>query len=267
MRAARTPDPGVPRTRLAARGLAVRAGDRLLLEGLDLQFDGGQFWCLLGPNGAGKTTLLATLAGLLPAAAGAIELAGRPLADWRPAEAACVRGFLPQHSEAMFGVTALDAALLGRHPHLGLRLWERAEDVALARDALARLGAAALAPRDVDTLSGGERQRVALASLIAQDPLVWLLDEPLTHLDLHHQVLTMRLLREQAVARGRAVVASVHDLSLAARHATHALVIGTDGRCHAGLASEVLTAARPAWQRAHPVRRIGDDAASAFIAE
>ena len=229
---------------VSARGLTLAVGARTLVDSLTLDIGAGEFWVVLGPNGAGKTTLLATLAGLLAPRAGRIELLGRPLADWRPAEAARVRGLLPQHVEALFGVSALSAALLGRHPHQGRTLWpswDGADDVSIAQAALAALDVGELAARDMASLSGGERQRVGLASLLAQDPLVWLLDEPLSHLDLHHQDLTMRLLAERAAAHGRAVVASLHDLSMAARFATHALVFAGAARCAAGPAAEVLS--------------------------
>jgi iron complex transport system ATP-binding protein len=254
-------------TLLKVRGLRLQAGGKLLLQGLDLQLERGQFWCLLGPNGAGKTTLLATLAGLLPAHAGHIELAGQPLANWRPAEAACVRGFLPQHGDALFGVSALEAALLGRHPHAGHRLWNSADDIAAARGALQRVQMQDAAARDIGSLSGGERQRVAIASLLAQDPLLYLLDEPVTHLDLHHQAALMQLLREQALAHGRAVLASVHDPSLAARYASHVLLLSATADWQAGEADEVLTAEHLTRAYGHPVRRIGEHVPFAFIAE
>jgi iron complex transport system ATP-binding protein len=256
-----------PEILLKVRGLRLQAGTKLLLQGLDLQLERGQFWCLLGPNGAGKTTLLATLAGLLAPSAGHIELAGRPLAAWRPAQAACVRGFLPQHGDALFGVSVLEAALLGRHPHAGHRLWESADDIAAARGALQRVQMQDAAARDIGSLSGGERQRVAIASLLAQDPLLYLLDEPVTHLDLHHQAALMQLLREQALGRGRTVLASVHDPSLAARYASHVLLLSATADWHAGTADEVLTPDLLTHAYGHPVRRIGEHAPFAFIAE
>ena len=253
---------------LAVRGLGLTVGARTLVESLTLDIRAGEFWVVLGPNGAGKTTLLATLAGLLAPHAGTIELLGRALAEWRPVEAARVRGLLPQHVEALFGVSALSAALLGRHPHQGRTLWpswDGADDVRIALDALDALDVRGLAARDVASLSGGERQRVALASLLAQDPLLWLLDEPLSHLDLHHQDLAMRLLRERASA-GRGVVASLHDLSMAARFATHALVFAGAGRCIAGPAEAVLTEDVLGAAFAHRVRRLAQGELVAWVA-
>ena len=254
---------------LALRGLRLAIGARVLVEGLTLTVEAGQFWAVIGPNGAGKTTVLATLAGLAPPAGGTVELLGRPLAAWRPAEAARVRGLLPQHVEPLLGVSALSAALLGRHPHQGRSLWpswDAAEDVRLALDALAALDVRELASRDMASLSGGERQRVALAGLLAQDPPLWLLDEPLSHLDLHHQHAAMRLLRARADAHGRGVVASVHDLSLAARFASHALVFAGGGRCIAGRADAVLTEATLGAAFGHPVRRLAQDGVVALVA-
>jgi iron complex transport system ATP-binding protein len=254
---------------LAIRALTLAAGSRTLLRALSFAVRGGEFWCVLGANGAGKTTLLNALAGLHgPLAAGAIELLGRPLAQWRAADAARVRGYLPQHVDALFGVTALQAALLGRHPYRDGRLWESAGDLERAHAALAQVDLAGCAARDLGTLSGGERQRVAVAALLAQDPQLYLLDEPLAHLDLKHQIVLMKLLRAQACAARRAVVATVHDTTLAARFATHALVIGAgEAGWEAGPADEVLTAAVLSRAFDHPVRRLADGDRVAFVAE
>jgi iron complex transport system ATP-binding protein len=254
---------------LDVRGLALRAGPRRLLHGLSMRVERGQLWAVLGPNGAGKTTLLAALAGLAAAEAGTIDFLGRPIGAWKARDAAQHRGFLPQHIEALFGVSVLQATLLGRHPHHGVRdwrLWESADDVALAQAALARFDLQALAERDVATLSGGERQRVALAGLLTQDPDLMLLDEPLTHLDLHHQHAVMRLLRERAVEQGGAVVASLHDLSIAARFATHALVYVGGGVCVVGPAADVLDEATLSQAFAHRVRRLVDGDTVALVA-
>jgi iron complex transport system ATP-binding protein len=251
--------------------LSVGSGARRrqLIEGLDLHGRRGEFWCLLGANGTGKTTLLHTLTGLCAPDGGQLRLAGRPLAHWSARDAACLRGLLPQGGDALFGLSTLQAVLLGRHPHsrsqFGLA-WESAEDLAIAHDALQRLDLAGLAEREVGSLSGGERQRVGLAALLAQDPLVWLLDEPLNHLDLHHQHATLALLREQARGHGRLVMASLHDATLAARYATHALVILPGGRHLAGPADAVLSDAVLSLALGHPLRRLVVDGQTVVVA-
>jgi iron complex transport system ATP-binding protein len=262
-----------PATLISTGALTLQVGSgvrkRTLVEALDLQARRGEFWCLLGANGAGKTTLLHTLAGLRPPDGGTLQLAGRPMAAWRARDAACLRGFLPQGGDALFGLSAVQAVLLGRHPHsrsqFGLT-WESDEDLAIAHQALAELDLAELGEREVSSLSGGERQRVALAALLAQDPLVWLLDEPLNHLDLRHQLGVMALLREQALRQGRLVIASVHDATLAARFATHALVIVSPGQAVAGPADQVLTDAVLSRALGHALRRIEVDGRSVVVA-
>ncbi|MFM2067625.1 MAG: hypothetical protein RLZZ584_2534 [Pseudomonadota bacterium] len=258
---ARHPLPDAPLLDLLDLRLAVGQGarKRRLVERLNLHGRRGEFWCLLGANGAGKTTLLHTIAGLRAPDAGELHLAGRALAQWSARDAACLRGLLPQGGDALFGLSTLQAVLLGRHPHsrsqFGLS-WESAEDLAIAQAALQRLDLAGLAGREVGSLSGGERQRVGLAALLAQDPLVWLLDEPLNHLDLRHQLATLALLREQALEHGRLVMASVHDAALAARYATHALVILPDGRHVAGQADAVLSDEVLSLALGHRLRRL-----------
>ncbi|MEO7246621.1 MAG: ABC transporter ATP-binding protein [Rubrivivax sp.] len=209
--------------------MALAVGQRTLLRRLDLQLGAGELWCVLGPNGSGKTTLLHTLAGLHAPAVGRVKLDGRPLADWRPDALARRRGLLPQALHDAFGARVIDTVLLGRHPYLSRWGWEGDADRARALDALAAVEMQALAGRDVTTLSGGERQRVGIAALLAQDPALLLLDEPLAHLDLRHQVTVLQHLRGLAAQRGRAVMLSIHDLNLARRFATHALLLAGDG--------------------------------------
>ncbi|MCU0969712.1 MAG: ABC transporter ATP-binding protein [Rubrivivax sp.] len=249
---------------LEACALGLQAGGRRLADGLSVVVRRGECWAVLGPNGAGKTTLLLALAGLATPAAGNVRLAGRPIGDWTPSEAACLRGLVPQQVHDAFPAGVLDLVLLGRHPHLGRWGWEDEADRTIARAALAAVDLAGFEARDVLTLSGGERQRVAIAALLAQEPLAMLLDEPVSHLDLHHQVTVLGALAAQARERGRAVVMSLHDLGLARRFATHALLLG-GGTHHAGPVDEVLSEDRLAAAYGHRVRRAEVDGQVVYV--
>jgi iron complex transport system ATP-binding protein len=229
---------------LAARGLDVSIAGIAICRSLDLTILPGERWAILGCNGAGKTTLLHTLAGLRQPDAGWIELAGRRMDTLAPRDIARIRGLLPQDDGDAFGATVLETALIGRHPHLTRWQWEGDDDVRIARAALEALDMGHAESRDVRTLSGGERRRVALAALFAQQPRLFLLDEPSTHLDLAHQLALLdrlaALAREDA---GRAVVMVLHDVNLAARFCDHVLLLDR-GEAIAGTARELLTAER-----------------------
>ena len=248
-------------------GVGTGAGCRTLVRGLSLQIRPGEVWCVLGANGAGKSTLLHTLIGLHRAAAGTIRLAGRPLDGWPVEDAARVRGFLPQFIHDTFGASVLDIVLMGRHPHVSRWHWEGDADRDAARAALAALGLAPLAERDITSLSGGERQRVAIAALIAQDPGILLLDEPINHLDLHHQIVVLQHLSALARGRGKAVLFSIHDLNLARRFATHALILQDGGLARHGPAAEVMNAPVLSAAFGYPVLEARVGARTVFIAE
>lgn len=262
---------------LQTHALTLRAGQRVLVDWLDLVVAPGECWCLAGPNGAGKTTLLGTLAGLRELddraqrnasihAGGRVEIGGRPLAQWRPAALAKVRALMPQLTRDAFGASALEVVLAGRHPHLvqgRWGAWESDADVEAAMAALAQVGMAGFAARDVTTLSGGERQRVSLAAVLAQATPLLLLDEPVSHLDLHHQIDALTCLAHHAARDDAAVVFSCHDLNLARRFATHALLLDGRGGWRAGGVREVLSAEHCSDAFGYPLRLIrdGDDEA------
>lgn len=248
-------DPVTGAAPLACRGLAVRVPGRELLRGLDLALAPGRLVALLGRNGAGKSTLLHVLAGLRPAEAGEVTVQGRPLAAWPRRDLARQLALLPQSTEDPFPGTVLDTALVGRHPHLPFWQWEGERDRAIARGCLAEVDLAGLESRDVTTLSGGERRRLAVAAVLAQDPPVYLLDEPVQQLDPRHQLDLLRRFRSLADA-GRTVVMSLHDAGLAARYADDALLLAGDGGWSFGQATEVLDEASIGRLYGIPVREL-----------
>jgi iron complex transport system ATP-binding protein len=252
---------------LSVQNLQLRAGSRMLIDGFSGRFEPGEMWCVAGPNGAGKTTLIGALAGLAAPASGAILLDGRPLNAWRAADLARRRALMPQTEHDAFSASVLDIVMLNRFPHLSGWGWESAADRAVSLAALDTLGLAPFASRDVRTLSGGERQRVALAAALAQDAPLLFLDEPLSHLDLHHQMACLDALTRwlQAEPAARTVVFSCHDLNLARRFASHALLLDGAGEVSAGRARDVLSAERASAAFGYPLVLIHEGGHEALV--
>jgi iron complex transport system ATP-binding protein len=231
---------GSARCALAVRSLTIVAAARTLVSDLALEVEPGEFIAVLGRNGSGKTLTLHALAGLGTPAAGEVCLQGTALRKLRRRIIARHLGLLMQDREEGLPTTVLESVLIGRHPHLRALEWESASDRQIARSCLDRLELGSLAERSLETLSGGEQRRVAIAALLAQDPEVLLIDEPTNHLDPHHQIAVLELFRD-LTRRGRAVVATLHDPTLAARFADRALLLFGDGRWRCGSTAEVLT--------------------------
>ena len=238
--------------------LQLSTANRLLLQGLDWQIQPGECWCVIGRNGAGKSTLLRTLAGQRPvenAEAAQVKMQGKDVAAWPLAELAKERAFLPQGRVDAFGYRAIETVLSARHPYSDGHYWESQSDIDIATAALHQLDVADLAQRDVRSLSGGERQRVAIAALLAQDAKLMLLDEPANALDLAHQVSVMQLFAGLCKDAGKAVVMVSHDLNLAHRIATHALLMMGDGSWLAGPIEKVMAADQLSLCLGHPIER------------
>ena len=204
-----------PRGRLSA---PPASGDASVfaLDDVCLSVERGSLTGLLGPNGCGKTTLLKLMAGVLRPARGTVALDGRPIDSLSRRELARHVAVVPQETHPAFDYTALEMVLMGRHPHLRPLQLEGPDDIAVACDALAATGTAHLAQRPYMSLSGGEKQRVVIASALAQQPEVLLLDEPTASLDLAYQLEVAALLSELNRERGVTIVVATHDLNLAA---------------------------------------------------
>jgi len=224
---------------LGCKNLVIDIRGRADGDAINLDIRPGQVWGVLGPNGAGKTTLLHSLAGLRPVRRGQVLLAGVPLGRYSRRQVAQHLAVVFQDHHDSFPASVLETILIGRHPHQLPWDLDSAEDLALAREALARMELDGLEQRLVSTLSGGERQRLAIATALVQQPDIWLADEPINDLDLHHQVAVMDLLAEQAQA-GCAVLACLHDLNVAAGWCSHLVLLTPEGEvCH-GPAQDML---------------------------
>jgi len=250
---------------LATHRLAVTIAGKSVCRDLDICVRRGECWAVLGRNGAGKTTLLHTLAGLRAPVAGGIDFGGRPLGEWGGRDLARVRALLPQDDYDAFPASVLETALIGRHPHLSRWEWESTRDLSIARAALAAVDVAEAEARDVRSLSGGERRRVALAALLAQEPELFLLDEPASHLDLAHQISLLDRLTEIVREQGKALMMVLHDVNLAARYCDHALLLDR-GSALAGTATELLTSERLTALYGVALRALRADGRSVFVA-
>ena len=227
---------------LRAEHLSLGYPGRTLLEGLTLEFRAGQVWAVLGRNGSGKSTLLHALAALRLPQAGVALLDGAPLDSMPRRRLARSVGVLLQEETHEFWGSVRDFVLLGRYPHALSPFGWHMDDEAVARGEIESLHLAGLADRAFATLSGGERQRARAAALFAQRPLVYLLDEPLQHLDLSYQVAVLERLAREAREHGAVVVMVVHDLLFASRYCDRFLLLHGDGRFAHGGAQEVLDA-------------------------
>ncbi len=227
---------------LQVEQLQLLIGGKAICNRLDWRVQRGEVWGLLGVNGVGKSTLLQALCGLRPAVRGTVAIDGTPLPQMSRREITRQVGLLFQHQDDIFPTTVLEQVMMGRHPHTTLLQGEQPEDLRIAQRCIAQVGLAELEQRTINTLSGGERRRVAIATLLAQQPQLYLLDEPEAHLDPRHQKEIFR----EVVAQGQqaGLVMALHDINLAIHHCTHLLLLMGDGEVAQGTVSEMVTPQR-----------------------
>lgn len=252
-------------TRLAADQIQIQYSPAALpvLKQFSLEIRPGVFTGIVGPNGSGKSTLVRALSRALRPASGAVLLEEADLyTDLSARDAARAIGVVPQDTAVSLEFSVREVVRMGRAPHLPRRPFasESAADENIVSKAMEQAKVGELADRKITTLSGGERQRVLFARALAQQPEVILLDEPTAHLDLRHQTEILTLARDLAYRGGKAVLAVLHDINLAAAYCDTLVLISAGQIAAQGTPEEVLTAENlqavygaRVWIRRHPV--------------
>ncbi len=226
---------------LKAERVTVRYGQHTVVNHLSFSLAAGQWLMLVGPNGAGKSTLIEAVCQGVPYT-GNVLLEGRNIRSFKTAQLARKIGVLAQKNAVGYAYSVEEIVGLGRYAHASGFLAARTDDDKVrVEQALALTGLTELRHASVLTLSGGELQRAFLAQVFAQDPQILILDEPVNHLDLLYQKQLFSLLQEWLRQPGRAILSVVHDLSLARKYGTHAILMN-QGCCAAqGVIADVLT--------------------------
>ncbi|MCC6237068.1 MAG: ABC transporter ATP-binding protein [Dehalococcoidia bacterium] len=221
----------------------VRLGGSAVLDGASLELRAGELLGIIGPNGAGKSTLVRAATGIVPLEEGEVLIEGRALRSYSSQALARRVAVVQQLPEAPPTMTVAELVTLGRTPHLGFLTRESSRDRAIVAEAMERAGCVALAERALGTLSGGQRRRAFVARALAQEPAILLLDEPTANLDPHAQAELCLLLRS-LVHDGVAVLAVVHDLTLAAAYCDRLVLLDSGRVVASGRPAEVLTEPR-----------------------
>lgn len=228
---------------LNVENMTVRYGENTIVKAISFDVLEGQWLMLVGPNGAGKSTIVNAIAQGVPYS-GNVTFGGKDVRRMKPSEFAKNCGILTQTHNVNYSFTVEEIIRLGRYSYSGGLFAKSSSNDDKAVEEAARLtGMLSLMQQSVLTLSGGELQRTFLAQLFAQNPKLLILDEPSNHLDLVYQRQIFELTREWLDHSGRAVISVVHDLSLAKKYGTHALLLH-NGRIEAfDTADKVLTRA------------------------
>ena len=222
---------------LSVEHLQWQVGSRLILDDISFQVSKGQFIGLLGPNGSGKSSLLRCLYKYLSPSSGDLHFAGQPLADIDNKEYAKQVAVVLQHTPQQFHLSVRDIVALGLVPHSSFSLTKNFDQEQKVEQALTHVGLADKRDTDFELLSGGEKQRVMIARAIVQDPELLIMDEPTSHLDVKYQIQIMEL----AKSLGITVIASFHDLNLAASICDKLLILKQGRLVVEGAPNEVIT--------------------------
>lgn len=221
--------------------LSFSYDDKPVLIDVSADFAAGQVTTLLGPNGSGKTTLIKLLSGLLPRKAGEIYLYGKPLEQYKQKEVGQLLASVPQSTAVEFSYTVEEVVMMGRYPHLGRFQFESHEDQLIVDEAMMATNVYHFKDHLITALSGGEVQRVIIARALAQQPKILLLDEPISHLDLQHQIELLTLLKNLAKHKMLTVIVVLHDLNFAMAYSDKVLLLKNGHLMADGTVSEVIT--------------------------
>ncbi|MCV2401568.1 ABC transporter ATP-binding protein [Marinomonas sp. C2222] len=210
---------------IEAKELTFSASQTELLSSFNMSFETGKIYALIGHNGSGKSTLLKLLAQQQQPSSGNVYLNQKPLTSWPLKQFAQQVAYLPQHTPDTSSLSGRDLVSFGRYPWHGLLGRLTTKDKQYIEDAMKLTNTLKYSDRLVDTLSGGERQRIWLAMLLAQKTQYLLLDEPLSALDIAHQIDILNLIKKLSRELNLGVIIVIHDINMAARFCDHIVAL------------------------------------------
>lgn len=215
--------------------------EELVVNQISFSVGDGEFVGIIGPNGAGKSTLLKLMDGILQPKEGEIKLQKKALREYSRRQIAKMIGFVPQNFSTAFSYSVNDIVLMGRYPHLSAFFSESADDYRIGERSMKSTDVWQLRRRQFGELSGGEKQRVVLASALAQEPQILLLDEPTSSLDIKYQYQFYGILRELQQSSGLTIVVVTHDINLAARYCRRLILLKKGKVIDDGAPEKVIT--------------------------
>lgn len=221
--------------------LNFKFGKQSVLQHISMNVEKGKFYSIIGPNGSGKTTLLRNIDRVLESVKDTIFINGEDISFMKQKEIAKIMSVVPQNTNIDFDFTVLDIVMMGRTPHIKRFEVENEKDIIKVREAMEITNTWSLREKNINHLSGGERQRVIVARAIAQDTEVVLLDEPVSNLDLYHQIEVMNTVKSLVEKRNIIVIAVLHDLNLASSYSDHIFLMNNGKLFCEGTPKEVIT--------------------------
>lgn len=227
---------------IAIDKLNVTLSERLILKGISLTIEKGRFYCIAGPNGSGKTTFLRSLLNVLPVAKGYINIESSDINSYSQRKLARIEAIVPQNTYPECEFSAFDVVLMGRAPYLSPLQNESSKDIRIVKESMEITNTWHLKDQPVRCLSGGEKQRVIIARALAQQTGILLLDEPVSNLDIHHQVEILNLLKKLNVEKGITVIAVLHDLNHVFAYSNQVILFNRGELVAVGKPENVLTA-------------------------
>lgn len=226
--------------KIKVKDLSWNYGEETILRGLNLNIEKGKFYSILGPNGSGKTTLLKNILKLLAPKKQSIFIGDEDITNISTKEMAKKIASVPQDTNVSFDFSVLDIVLMGRTPYLKRFEVEGEKDLAIAKEAMELTDTWRFKDKLINTLSGGERQRVIVARAMVQKTEILLLDEPISHLDIHHQVELLDTVSSLSKDKGITVVAVLHDINMAAQFSDYLILLSDGEIVSAGTPEEVI---------------------------
>lgn len=225
--------------RIKLEDVVVKYGKYAAADGVSFDVGPGEVVSIIGPNGSGKSTIIKSIAQIIQPSSGRISLNGRDLSTIDISEIAKLIGYVPQNFHYLFYSNVMETVLLGRKPHIKWKVSKN--DLDIVQKALENMGITGMAGKFMDELSGGEKQKVYIARTLAQQPQLYLLDEPTSNLDLKHQIEVLEITKRLTKDQGASMIVALHDLNLALKYSDKVAMM-QKGRLYAfGKPEDVLT--------------------------